>query len=605
MNAARPSQHNQSHSTTSQPSSLSSDALSGLAPLFRWDSGGLLLGCLLLTMLMSIGGRKRKLVFGRRAGVWEKLAAVRQAEQQRKLRQRNRVSLYVGTPRNRGIAAYAMTLMGQLPTLYVPNANEGIVVCGGPGKGKSFSGIDPMIRSSIDQGFATIIYDFKGEQLRRHIAYAVTKGYEVAVFAPGFDYSAVCNPLDFLEDATDSTMAKQFAITMNRNSKAGESSGRQDEYFKQAGDLLVQSILMLAKGSPYSDLTMVWAILSCPDLARRMLDAQAQGELDTWASIGATALTSVAHAEQTGGGIISTAVATFAPLMDQKFLACLCGKTTLPMKLVGKRLIIFQLEQRTRDVVAPIVATILNLLVVQNLSVRRTEPLVLAMDEFPTLYLQAIMQWANEYRENGLALILGYQNYAQLEGKYGKEMTQGILAACATQFVFNPQDETTAERYSKYFGEEEVIIRTKSRNHGKSSGTGHSEQYHKRPVFDARFFLTLPRGKCVFVNPAYQGRGEAAIPFCLDVKIPPVDEAAQQRSEELWDRKLQARLIERCLRDRVNWTPETMATQLRERFEFVDQILLPMPEVANQPIDPIEKFESTTFEDLAAGVENW
>jgi type IV secretion system protein VirD4 len=109
----------------------------------------------------------------------------------------------------------------------------------------------------------------------------------------------------------------------------------------------------------------------------------------------------------------------------------------------------------------------------------------------------------------------------------------------------------------------------------------------------------------VFVNPAYQGRGEAAIPFCLDVKIPPADEAAQQRSEELWDRKLQARLIERCLRDRVDWTPETMAAQLRERFEFVDQILLPMPEIANQPIDPIEKFESTTFEDLAASVENW
>lgn len=590
-----------SQATTAQPRSLTQDALNGLAPLLRWDSGGLLFGCLVLALLMAIGGRKKHLVFGRKAGVWEKLSATRRAEQQMWKRQHNRVTLYVGTPRNRGLAAQLTTLMGQLPTLYVPNANEGITVCGGPGKGKSYASIDPLIRSSLDQGFPTMIYDYKGEQLRRHVAYAVTKGYEVAVFAPGFDYSSVCNPLDFLEDEVDSTMAKQFAITMNRNSKAGEASGKQDEYFKQAGDLLVQAVLMLAKGTPYQDLTMVWAILSCPDLARRMLDAQTHGELDVWASISATALTSVAHAEQTGGGIISTAVATFAPLIDKKFLTCLCGKTTLPLDLVGKRLIVFQLDQRTRDVVAPIVATILNLLVVRNLSERRKEPLILAMDEFPTLYLQAIVQWANEYRENGLALILGYQNYAQLENKYGKEMTQSILAACATQFIFNPQHEESAQRYSKYFGEEEVIIRARSRNQGKSSGTSQSEQYHKRPLFEARFLLTLPRGKCVFVNPAYQGSGEAAIPFCLDVKIPKCDDAAQQWSEEKWDTKVRQRLVDRVTRTQTNWTPEAMKLQLRERFEFVDQILLPMLE-SDSSVDPIEKFESTTFEELA---NNW
>lgn len=223
------------------------------------------------------------------------------------------------------------------------------------------------------------------------------------------------------------------------------------------------------------------------------------------------------------------------------------------------------------------------------------------MDEFPTLYLQAIVQWANEYRENGLALILGYQNYAQLENKYGKEMTQSILAACATQFIFNPQHEESAQRYSKYFGEEEVIIRARSRNHGKSSGTSQSEQYHKRPLFDARFLLTLPRGKCVFVNPAYQGSGEAAIPFCLEVKIPESDDIAQQWSEKMWDTKVQQRLIDRAIRTQTNWTPDAMKLQLKERFEFVDQILLPMLE-SDPSINPVEKFESTTFEELA---NNW
>jgi hypothetical protein len=38
-------------------------------------------------------------------------------------------------------------------TLYVPDAQRGIAVLGAAGSGKTFSVIDPLIRSSLDQGF--------------------------------------------------------------------------------------------------------------------------------------------------------------------------------------------------------------------------------------------------------------------------------------------------------------------------------------------------------------------------------------------------------------------------------------------------------------------
>jgi type IV secretion system protein VirD4 len=41
---------------------------------------------------------------------------------------------------------------GEPPTVYVPEANRSAVVIGKAGSGKTFSVIDPMVRSAIEQG---------------------------------------------------------------------------------------------------------------------------------------------------------------------------------------------------------------------------------------------------------------------------------------------------------------------------------------------------------------------------------------------------------------------------------------------------------------------
>lgn len=557
-----------------------------LIRLMGWE--GIALVLIVGFFILGSGNKKAQLTSGRRVGQKEKYSAATVAQQQIRLRHRNKVTLYIGTPRN-DFLAHFLSVLGVSRSIYIPNAQEGIAICGAPGKGKTFSTIDPLIRSSLDQGFPTIIYDFKGEQLRRHAAYAASLGYEVYVFAPGFPYSGTINPLDFLSDSGDSEMAKQLAVVINRNSQSGSHS-KQNEYFSKAGDLLIQTLLMMAKGSIYPDLLMAWAILSLPDLAKRMLLAQKEGWLDVWAEVGATSLTSVASAAPTSGGIISTATNTFAPLISREFISCLCGKTTIPLELTGKRLLIFQLEQVSRDVVAPLLASILHLVVIKNLAQRRKEPLVLAMDEFPTLYLPDVVKWINEYRENGLVTILGFQFYPQLENRYGKELTRAILGACATKFVFNPQEQGTAEEYSKYFGEEEVVINTRSRTYGKNSSTSRSEQYHKRPLFSGRDILTMPKGKCIFVNPAYEGRDEAALPWCLKVRVPKLDIQAEKRSEALWDKKVRARLTARDNKLQLPKQQEELRQELRNRVDFADSMFPPLPGEAP------EDFESDTTE---------
>jgi type IV secretory pathway TraG/TraD family ATPase VirD4 len=66
---------------------------------------------------------------------------------------------------------------------------------------------------------------------------------------------------------------------------------------------------------------------------------------------------------------------------------------------------------------------------------KKSLSLVLTLDKLPTLYLPALFQWLNENRADGLVTLLGFQNMAQLEKTYGKELARAILEGHATKAV--------------------------------------------------------------------------------------------------------------------------------------------------------------------------
>ena len=117
---------------------------------------------------------------------------------------------------------------------------------------------------------------------------------------------------------------------------------------------------------------------------------------------------------------------------------------------------------------SPLLAAILHMIVTRNITrtVPRSDPLIVALDELPTFYLPALVNWLNEGREDGFVGILGYQNIAQLEKVYGKELSRAILGGTATKFIFNPQDPESAKIFSDYLGEMEIRFNSKSQSTG-------------------------------------------------------------------------------------------------------------------------------------------
>jgi type IV secretory pathway TraG/TraD family ATPase VirD4 len=578
---------------------------------FKSPSSLILLGCLAAVAAFQVmGGRakKGKIATSYWGGSKEKARAASQAKKQMVKVSRNNVALYIGTPCKMRESLYTDwykkgliktppkptwqkqldKILNSTPALYVPDAQRGIAAIGAAGSGKTFSVIDPLIRSALDQGFPMCLYDFKyPAQTKRAVAYAMKRGYTVRVFAPGFPESEICNPLDLIKDEEDAIAAGQLSNVINRNFDKGGASNGGDKFFEEAGDSLIEGILLVAKAiktltgdDKYCDLMMAQAILSLDKLPQR-LEAASKGKLKVWTTRPLSQLISVKDSEKTVASIVGTAQRIFQRFLKKDFVGAFCGKTTLPLDLDGKQLVIFGLDRNNRDIVGPLLAAILHMVVSRNVSrtVPRKDPLVVALDELPTLYLPALVNWLNENREDGFCGILGYQNISQLEKAYGKELAQAIVGGTASKFIFNPQDPTSAKLFSDYLGEQEINFQSKSRSTGKGGASRSlNEQNQKRHLLEAAEFLKLGTGKAVIINPAYVRSSEAYVPLIGSVKVPQADIEEMNWSEKKWD-MIRSRLIEA---NSVSVTDSERREQFEERRALAEA-LFPPPGDISQP----------------------
>ena len=436
------------------------------------------------------------------------------------------------------------------------------------------------------------LYDFKyPAQTKRAVAYAMKRGYQVRVFAPGFPESETCNPLDLLRDEEDAISAGQLTQVISRNFDKGVNVS-SDKFFEEAGDSLVEGILLVTKAirtltgeDKYCDLMMAQAILSLPNLPKR-LEAASKEKLKVWTSRPLSQLISVKDSEKTAASIIGTAQRMFQRFLKRDFIGSFCGKTTLPLDLDGKQLIVFGLDRNNRDIVSPLLAAILHMIVTRNVSrtLPRSDPLIVALDELPTLYLPALVNWLNENREDGMVGILGYQNISQLEKAYGKELARAILGGTATKFIFNPQDPESAKLCSSYLGDMEIRFKSKGRSSGKGGSSRNVNEHHqKRHLLEPSQFTKMETGRAVIINPSYARKTEAYIPLLQRIKIPTSDIEEMNWSENKWE-FIQKRLTQN---NSVQISDLERSHQFKERLKLAEQ-LFPLSPHTGKLLSPKE-----------------
>lgn len=535
---------------------------------------------LVFVILLIFRGRNQKGVLAKAkfAGAAERRVARNLACEIMQKRKHNDLAFYIGTPRGSKTTAENGKTILNLPsdptTLYIPKAQEMIFVVGAPGSGKSFSVTDPMMRSAVDQGHTIVAFDYKGyEESDKELAptsklagYAKEKGYQPYIIAPGSQESDSCNILDFLNDANDGQRAYQLANVLNQNFKLG-SEGSNGGFFTQAGNQLIQAILMLTKGSnKYADIALCHKILALPDLSKRL----AVAKLPQYQKVAFDNFLSSAGSPETAGSIASTSSIMYSRFMSPEILGVFSNRTSIPLDLKGRTLLIFRMDPQKEAAIAPLMASVIHLIAYRNIFTKRTNPICFFLDEVSTIYLPSLPNLLNLGRSAGVAFCLAVQSIGLLEKTYGKQDVESILGACKTQIVAQLNENRTAQYYCEQFGKEEVFYKQRSRSSGKGGGsTSSADHQQTRPLVEIQELMQMLQGEVILLNPGYKNKKKTRIPYRTKINIPLRDIQSVNNAEKTWSIIKQEKI-------RNNAAIPPTDDELEAREKLAEQ-MLPMP----------------------------
>jgi TraM recognition site of TraD and TraG len=394
---------------------------------------------------------------------------------------------------------------------------RGVMTYGNQGAGKSETVINQLLKSGLAQGFGMLLLDKKGgEQASEIIPYAVSQGYDVSVFAPGFPWSARCNILDAIEDEHDGTTSDQVIRTIRNNLTTKDE--KRDAFFDSGGESMISGTMLLAKwiakqeGDPdIANLLLVDAIANVEGLSQRLMSNK---EAIPYAAYRSFSQLLNAHGENeknnTEASLQSVASSIMKPLISTKFVDVVVGTADFPcfdpdrpFWIGEKNLAVLIVSEDLAEVVLPLIIPLLEQLGNYNLNSTRPRDriLVFGLDELGEFKLDALLNnWLPLKRSRGAAVVGGMQYLAQAKKHYGEE-GMDILLGCANSFYGSTGSVKNAEIIAKEFGEKEVLVasQSRSRNGGAhpSRSESESDQTQKVNTIDPLHLKQFPVGQFV------------------------------------------------------------------------------------------------------------
>lgn len=416
--------------------------------------------------------------------------------------------------------------------LFFSQINCGTLVIGGAGWGKTLNFIEPAAISAILEACSIVLFDYKFDNnglAESLMPIAIDYGYQVRTLAPGSVLSGTFNIFDLVKNSADLAGVREVIACLVRNNTSKDA--KTDGFFDPGGKTILEGAFLMARWiaeylnvPSYANILMASQILSLPNLSKRL--ELHRDKIPPWCYSAFSILTSSSgegEKNNTEGGLLATAAKFLSPMILPNFLDNFCGTSTFPrfdesepLKVDGKQMIVFGVNQANEQSTLPLIATALEQIVSYNLKYHRDRPLVIILDEFDTLNMPVVLDWLNRYRSSGCSLIIGIQYLGQLE-KYGKARAEGFLASCATKIWCNPGNPDTAKVLSDLLGKQEIELPTvsKSTNSGKGSGTSRTTgtQLHQVSLLEPHEPMNFPKGTCVIQAPAIGNNDEVGLPY--------------------------------------------------------------------------------------------
>jgi type IV secretory pathway TraG/TraD family ATPase VirD4 len=332
------------------------------------------------------------------------------------------------------------------------------IVCGRTGVGKSRGFFIPQLIERLGTSMivteATPGYE-TGELYKLTSGWRKMAGHEIYCFNPSDMSSHRINPIDRIRRAPEelkAQLAEKLADLVIMNGESTESKHEQT-WNRSEKLLLIPLILHAAAGEPqYGHFgALRWLLLQGPDrlaqVLRRSPSDIAQMEFEGWMRLSGE--TDFKY------GVFSGLITKLNPWMTDQMVT-LTETTDIDLDGLKNRLFTFYLAVPSRSRDSKLIGSLMvNFLLDHILEIREEmkHPVAMLLDEFTNFgKISGIGDTLSIIRKNKIGLILGFQNYFQLEQVYSRREAQIIIDMPATQVYFKQKTFREARDLSEAIG---------------------------------------------------------------------------------------------------------------------------------------------------------
>ena len=332
------------------------------------------------------------------------------------------------------------------------------IVCGRTGVGKSRGFFIPQLIERLGTSMivteATPGYE-AGELYKLTSGWRKMAGHQIYCFNPSDLTSNRINPIDRIRRAPEelkAQLAEKLADLVIMNGESTEAKGEQT-WNRSEKLLLIPLILHAAAGEPQFGHfgALRWLILQGPDRLAQILKRSpsdvAQMEFEGWMRLSGE--TDFKY------GVFSGLITKLNPWMTDQMVT-LTETTDIDLDALKQQLFTFYLAVPSRSRDSKLIGSLMVNFLLDHILENREEmkyPLTMLLDEFTNFgKISGIGDTLSIIRKNKIGLILGFQNYAQLEQVYSRREAQIIIDMPATQVYFKQKTFKEAKELSEAIG---------------------------------------------------------------------------------------------------------------------------------------------------------
>lgn len=393
--------------------------------------------------------------------------------------------------------------------LILNNIDNGVLVIGQPGSGKTKSIISPLINQLVSKHYTGLIYDLKGKLCEEVFsAYlrnpdSPIKPYFVNFYKP--ESSNRLNPISpkYMHSKAEAMEFMGSLLSNFMNAEEGMKSS--DPFWFNAGRTVLTAIAWFLRNKHPDFCTIphlvAFILAQPPERMIEIIDADPESSR----MLNVLKASGQAQDKKLFINIVST-LYTYLTVLDLPELFWILSGDEVDLNVNNPKnpsLLTIANHEPLQKVYSPIVSLICSV-TLQRMNQENQLKGAIVFDEFASIKIPGFQRTPETIRSRNVATIVAIHDKQQLVTQYGESIAETISSTLATKFYFKSTNRKTVEDAVALFGKRDQYFQTmnsgnsrgasfKGFNTGKNTGT--SETVQQRDYLKVEEITNYERGE--------------------------------------------------------------------------------------------------------------